>query len=133
MPWFDEFLYGVTGDQPGCNVNDFLDEMQGNEYTMHMDGEICGNVESQTTHLNGMEFFYPNKGTTGEEMGPIEEESDSDDESEDNQILTDDSELPLMHDYERESEDDDMKGDCDDGPVMFNKHKLLQTLHWYPI
>ncbi|GAA0156961.1 hypothetical protein LIER_14327 [Lithospermum erythrorhizon] len=81
----------VHKDVEGPSV---IDNVQGDEDNMHMDGKIGGNVESQTTNLRRMENYYPNKGTVDEEMRPIEEESDSDDESEDNEILTDDSELP---------------------------------------
>ncbi|GAA0147063.1 hypothetical protein LIER_06857 [Lithospermum erythrorhizon] len=126
MAWFDNYL---DGGVEGCSVNDFsvyVDEMEGDEDTRHMDGDIGGNVENQTEHLNGEQLCYPNEGVSREALEIIDEDIDSDSESEGNQFVDDEAELPPIHDFEQESEDDDSDG-AFKGPVMFNKYKHLQT------
>ncbi|GAA0150507.1 hypothetical protein LIER_09434 [Lithospermum erythrorhizon] len=119
MEWFDNFLDREADGITSCHVNDF------DAYIYEMEGEC--NVE--------WAFSYPNKGVAGEKLGSIKEEISSYEESEDNEALCDDSELPPMHPYEQECEDDDAVDEDDDdveGPVMFNKYRHLQTLALIP-
>ncbi|GAA0170870.1 hypothetical protein LIER_25040 [Lithospermum erythrorhizon] len=99
--------------------------MEFGEDSRHNDGEILGNVESQTAHINEGVTCYPNEGIADEELGLIVEDSKFEGDFEDEQVRDDE------HEYEEEGEDDKVDFDVEDEQVqvhvMFNKYRHLKT------
>ncbi|GAA0146033.1 hypothetical protein LIER_36246 [Lithospermum erythrorhizon] len=110
--------------------------MEFGEESRHIDGEIPGNVESQTVHINEGATCYPNEGIVDEELGLIVEDSESEGDSEDEQVRDDDYELSPMHECEEDGEDDEVDFDVEDEevqvPIMFNKYRHLKTPAFIP-
>ncbi|GAA0160933.1 hypothetical protein LIER_17372 [Lithospermum erythrorhizon] len=109
----------TKGEVGGVNdFHDYMDEMEFGEDSRHIDGEIPGNVESQTAHINEGATCYPNEGITDEELGLIVEDTESEGDFEDEQVQDDDCELPPMHEYEEEEDDDEVDFDVENEQVQ---------------
>ncbi|GAA0168991.1 hypothetical protein LIER_23567 [Lithospermum erythrorhizon] len=99
--------------------------MEFGEDSRHIDGEIPRNIESQTAHINEGTTYYPNEGIADEDLGLIVEDIG---DSKDEQVRDDDYEVPPMHEYEEEGEDDEVDFDVEDEQVQGLENAIFAEL-----